>query len=105
MTWRRAASRRGTTLLELLVVLVILALLGSIVASGREIDGDGPPSVADATSEVRHAAIHLGRPQSVRYDSGSGRVLMITAYPTGLVRTGPAASDRSLTSERTDASH
>jgi prepilin-type N-terminal cleavage/methylation domain-containing protein len=77
--------RRGFTLIELCIVLVILGIIGSIVTLAFRVPvmsiGDDP--VAKAL-EARRVALRDGRPYTVDIVTDSG-VRSVTAYPDGII--------------------
>jgi prepilin-type N-terminal cleavage/methylation domain-containing protein len=66
------SERRGVTLLELLVVLVLVGLLTTLAAFALR----GAPGGAamDDASVARHRAVTEGRPVAIRMDADSGHI-------------------------------
>lgn len=66
-----AASLRGTSLLELLVVLVLLGLMAALSA-GTVASGRGMPASSDdsVVTEARRRAVRTGLPVRIRVDTG-----------------------------------
>lgn len=73
--------RRGFSLLELIVVLVITAIVIGIVAAASR-----PPrrTGSDSIANVKAAALRTGRPV-VWHEARGGIVITATAYPSGRV--------------------
>lgn len=77
------SARRGTTLVELLVVLVLLSVLMSIVGIALpRPDRTRSPRPSTLLVETQHAAIREARVIS-RTDSAGGRTIRVTAFPEG----------------------
>jgi prepilin-type N-terminal cleavage/methylation domain-containing protein len=77
-------ARRGTTLVELLVVLVLVGILASLVGPAF-LNTDPPPlTVGRLSAELSRAAIAHGRDTTFVRSIG-GHVVVLTARPDGVV--------------------
>ncbi len=85
MTAHRCAPRRGSTLVELLVVLALLGALAAVVAPafGR-LDRAGGSSLAELIASTRRTAIERGRPAAAR-TMLDGRQFAVFARPDGRI--------------------
>jgi prepilin-type N-terminal cleavage/methylation domain-containing protein len=66
-------SRRGVTLAELMVTLLVLGVLAGLTAASLgSLRTTEPDPYADAAAEARRRAIRTGRPVRLDGDSGGG---------------------------------
>jgi prepilin-type N-terminal cleavage/methylation domain-containing protein len=80
----RARDRRGATIIELIVVLVILAATAGVTNMALARAGESrPPSLGDRVAEARSRAIASGRRVTVTVEATDQRA--ITAMPDGRV--------------------
>ena len=71
-------SRRGTTLLELLVVLLLMGVVASMSAFGLGAAFDAPADPrASLLTHARDSALRTGIPVSIAADSAGGVVLFL----------------------------
>ncbi len=98
------SRRQGTTLVELLVVLAILAIVTAVVGLAFPRVGAKDATVGDRIVAARRAAIVTGRSVTVVFlvESDSQRVV---ALPDGSIVGGQFAHIDRLTGSRSDATH
>jgi type II secretory pathway pseudopilin PulG len=77
-------GRRGATLVELMVLLVILGVVLVVTAPGHRRQSRGRTSARDVLDSLRWQATMKGRPATASLRD-SGRVIRLTAWPDGLV--------------------
>jgi prepilin-type N-terminal cleavage/methylation domain-containing protein len=95
-----AASRPGSTLIELLIVLAILGVLASVVPPVVSLDGPRVEQPADVPRRLRANAIGMHRAQRAAVRTGAG-VGLVRAEPSGLVLVDSAGQTRLATSRET----
>lgn len=100
-----ARRNHGTTLLELLVVLVVLAVSATVV--GLAVTSLSRDDEADAVSreitQLRRAAIREGRSRTRYFEAKQGPEGWVTALPTGAVVSDSVFSISRLTGRKKDA--
>jgi prepilin-type N-terminal cleavage/methylation domain-containing protein len=103
MRRRLSSGRRGVTLLELLVVLVILGLVASIAAfAPSAMERPAVDEVAAQISDARREALRSG--VSVTIDIVvDGRPRAVTALPDGSLIADPGLAVDRLSGRRMDA--
>ena len=94
---RRCARRRGFTLAELLVVIVILGVMAAI--TGVAFTTKSPVPAADAViarlASVRDSAVRSGHAVTTQFEV-EGEEYLATAFPDGRVVTDAPVSVSSL---------
>lgn len=93
MTTTARAVRRGTTLLELVVVIAILGVMAAVVAQPGLSARRGPFTLRSAIDSLRRTAVRAGRCQHA-FLRDSTRIVEITALPTGDVLTDSVSPTR-----------
>lgn len=78
------SARRGTTLVELLVVLVLIGILAALVGPSFASLDPPPLTVGTMSAELRRAAIATGRDTTLVRSMG-GSIVVLTARPDGAV--------------------
>ncbi|HEY2849482.1 MAG TPA: prepilin-type N-terminal cleavage/methylation domain-containing protein [Gemmatimonadaceae bacterium] len=100
-----SARRAGTTLVELLVVLAILATLAGVAAlSVRRAPSTDPGDVWATIAAARRNAMRTGRETTVVV-LRNGSPLSVALYPDGRTIADPALPIDPLTGRRIDAGH
>jgi len=84
MSTLKKPCRRGVTLVELLVALVLLALLSTVVTQTPRLLGHKPTTLSDRVDSMRRKAVQSGKSVVVflRDSARSGDVLVL---PTGSI--------------------
>jgi prepilin-type N-terminal cleavage/methylation domain-containing protein len=94
--------RRGTTLIELMIALVILAIVAALVSGvGPLVRLPSPDPITAAASNARHSAISLRRSVSLVAPRGD-TVIALTAWPDGIVIADTTARIDPFTGVRQD---
>lgn len=81
-----SARRAGSTLIELLLVLVLLGTLASLVAAGNE-GAHLAESAIEPVRDARRAAIRDARVVTLYREDDDGSIIVSSSYATGLLLT------------------
>ena len=95
-------ARKGATLIELMVVLVILSLMTGVTVMALRVPRRGAPSTADRIADAKRQAIARAEPVRVLFRE-SGHARMATAFPDGRVIRDHAVTDSTEDSRNDDA--
>lgn len=103
MNQARQRPRPGVSLVETLAVLLILGALLLVVVPADFRRPERQASVEETILSLRGTALRTGRPATRTVVDTSGRLVVTTAYPTGLVRTERASAQPAPEPNRDDA--